>query len=253
MDERETDRLLGELFKRNAPYVNEAALRERVNEKLPQRSRRSRRMRRARTLAVAFASIVLIGGAAFGAYRLVDYVKSQRALVITDLTLQPGDGAPPDGGTDGTSVLAGLLPVAGTAVLEEVKSEGITEPVNDVKYTHWIRGQVQLFSLNVSQPGTSGTVEITSDLMVRNDGSADITGSWILSNDQGTWECDSWVGYVTADGAEQFGFGSATGTGGYEGLMLYLQWRSTQEPGLTVIGSGPTQTVIITGWIQSAD
>ena len=87
MDERETDRLLSDLFKRNAPYVNEGAMEQRISAKLPRRRRRSRRTRTARILAVGLATAVLAVGLSFGAYRVVTYVQGRPALVMTDSTL----------------------------------------------------------------------------------------------------------------------------------------------------------------------
>lgn len=243
MDERDTDRLLDELFKRNAPYVNELLLRERISERLPRGRKRSMRARSARSLAVASACVLLLVGIVFGAYRLVDYVRGP-VLVIGDSLPADGNGVSP--------VLAGLTPVVGTAVLEQAKSEGITSFNADLYYSTKVTGQVSVYSLDMSQAGISGTLEITSDLKVRADGSADIKGSWILRNgaDQDSWECDSWVGYRSADGTEEFGFGKAAGRGEYEGLTLYLQWRSTREQGSTTAAA---ESVVVTGWIQAAD
>jgi hypothetical protein len=250
MDERETDKRLSDLFKRNAPYVDELLLRERINDRLPRRRRRSRRTRTARAVAVGFASVVLIGGAAFGAYELVTYLQGQPALVITDLTVQPGDTGPLGTGPAGTSVIAGLVPVVGTAVPGQVKSQG--SAVRSGTGTR-VTGQVQEFLLDTSQPGISGTLEMTSELFVHADGSADVNATWVLTNNQGTWRCTSWLGYRTADGIEEFGYGSAPGDGGFAGLTLYLQWHSTKAPGASVTGAGATESITITGWIQPAE
>jgi hypothetical protein len=238
MNERDTDGLLGELFKRNAPYVDELALRERIGRNLSGRRRRSRLVRVARATAVAFASVMLLGGAAFGAYRLVDLLRTTPALII-------GDSLPAEG-SDRAPVLVGLVPIAGTATLEHVKSEGIIGSTVNPDYSTRITGRVCVFSLQMSPVAVSGTLEITSDLNVRVDGSVDIKGSYVLRNDQDTWACDSWVGYLGADGTE-FGFGVAVGTGRYEGLTLCLQWRSVHEPGSmsAVVGSA-----VVTGWVQ---
>ena len=243
MGERDTDRLLSEAFKRNAPYVNDLALQECINEKLPLGRKRSRGMRSVRFLAVASACVLLLVGVVFGAYRLVDYLHGP-VLVI-------GDSLPADGSGKAT-VLAGLAPFVGTAVLERAESEGITSSHTGSYYPTEVTGQVLVYSLDTSQAGISGALAMTSDLNVRADGSADIKGSWTLNNDNGhdAWVCNSWVGYRNADGTEEFGFGNAAGRGGYEGLTLYLQWRSARGPGPV---SGAAESVFVTGWIQSAD
>jgi len=181
---------------------------------------------------------VLLGGAAFGAYRLVDLLRTTPALVI-------GDSLPAEGSARAPA-LVGLVPIAGTATLERVKSEGIIGSPVHPDYSTQVTGRVSVFSLQMSPVAVSGTLEITSDLNVRGDGSADIKGSCVLGNDEGTWACDSWVGYLGADGTE-FGFGEAVGTGRYEGLTLYLQWRSMHKPGSmsAVVGSA-----VVTGWVQ---
>ena len=253
MNERETDMLLSDLFKRNAPYVDEAALCERIDDRLPRRRRRRRRVRTARTVAVVFASVVLAGGVAYGAYETVTYLQGRPALVITD-SIPPAGGTATSGTGAATSVAAGLVPVMGTATLEQVKNEGVTSPAIDINYTTQISGRVLVYELDMSQSGISGTLEITADFGVRADGSAEIQGSWVLSNDQGTWKCASWEGVVTADGLEQFSFGVALGFGGYDGLGLYLLWHSTQVSGSTTPAAVPPATSgSITGWIQSAD
>jgi hypothetical protein len=199
--------------------------------------------RPARSLAIVSACVLLLVGMVLGAYRLVDHLRGP-VLVI-------GDSLPADGSGE-NHVLAGLTPVIGTAVLQQAKTEGITSSNADSYYPTKVIGQVSVYSLDTSQAGVSGALEITSDLNVRADGSADIKGSWTLRNgtDQDSWECDSWVGYRNADGTEEFGFGKAAGRGGYEGLTLYLQWRSTRGLGS---GSGAAESVFVTGWIQSAD
>jgi hypothetical protein len=255
MDQRETDRLLGELFKRNAPYVQEAVLRERIEAKLPRRRRKSRRARTMRALAIGFASVILAGGLAFGAYRLATYLQDRPAMVITDWSLVPGDTAPPGPGETVPSAVARWMPVAGTADLDRVESEGVVTQTDREGYVSQVTGRVTVFSVEMSQPGVSGTLEITSDLGVRADGTADEAATWTLSNDQGVWQGDSWSGWRGVDGAEQFGFGQAVGTGGYEGLTLFLQWHSAVVPGAAGSGADAASVgpVTLTGWILAAE
>jgi hypothetical protein len=251
MDERETDRLLGDLFKRNAPYVNEGAMEERVSVKLPRRKRRSRRMRTARILAVGLATVVLAVGLALGAYQVATYVQGRSALVVTDSTLPSTGSATSDsGGAAASSVLTGLIPVMGTATLEQVKSEGAGVESTYVNYATQVTSQVLVYSLDMSQSGTNGNLEITADLDVRADGSVEIDGSWLLSNDEGAWECASWGGVVTGTGSEQFAFGEAVGSGAYEGLTLYLLWYSPQTTGSAAPAA---ESGRISGWIRSAE
>ena len=253
MNERETDRLLGELFKRNAPYVSESALQRRISRALPRRRRRSRKNRAARAVAVGFASVVLLGGALYGAYRVVDYLRGQAPLAITDSTLSVEDVGPASPGAAGTSAVGGLVPIVGTATLEEVRSEGTSAHADYLDYSTVINGRVCEYAVEMSQRQISGTLEITSDIEEREDSSADVSATWVLSNDDGTWRCDYWVGYLTADATEEFGFGSAVGTGDYEGLELYLQWHSAKASGSASSATGAAESARLTGWIQSAD
>ena len=165
MGERETDKLLAELFKRNAPSVNEQALSERITARLRPRRRRRRRNRIARAVALGFASIVLVGAAAFGAYTAVDHFQRQPRLVFTDLNRGPGG-----------PLLARVSPVMGTAVLEQVKNEGTSDPGNAADGIHRVRDRVEVYRLSMSQPLVTGTMEIRSNLATRPDGSTDIDG-----------------------------------------------------------------------------
>jgi len=259
MDEHDLDVQLGELFKRNVPFVNAADVEELVRQQLAPRRRRNRRSRLVRAAALAFASIVLTSGAAWGVYRLVDYLHEEPALVITDPTLMPGTtvslgiGAP---GTvaamRGTSAIEGVLPVAGTAALEQVKSEGAGAASDDPGFATQVIGQVRVFRLQMSQAEVSGALVVTSDLSVRADGRTDVHSSWVLTNDVGSWECDSGSGHIPRDGTEEFGFGTAAGTGEYEGQTLCLQWH-IKRGGASAVGSGSTGSTPVSGWIQPAE
>jgi hypothetical protein len=251
MDGRETDRLLSDLFKRNAPYVNEPALRERIAARLPRRRRRSRRTRTVRAVAVGFATIVLLGGVAFGTYRAVDYVQSRPRLAITDVTSAPGDISTRPG-EGGSSVLAGKLPVAGTATLQQVKNEGVPGTAGAADGARPVRGRVEVYLLTMSEPQVGGTMEVTYDIQPLTGGGASVKGTWVLRNTQGTWEGSIWTGRQYGDGAEQFYCGNATGTGGFEGLMLLLQWHVVRIAAGSAAGTGSSESIGISGWVQAA-
>ncbi len=240
MGERETDKLLADLFKGNAPSVNEQALSERITARLRPRRRKRRRNRIARAVALGFASIVLVGAAALGAYTAVDHFQRQPRLVFTDLNRGPGG-----------PLLARVSPVMGTAVLEQVKNEGTSDPGNAADGIHRVRDRVEVYRLSMSQPLVTGTMEIRSNLATRPDGSTDIEGSWVLHTDQGVWECPSWKGSLTANDSEQFYFGNASGAGGLEGLTLLLQWHVAKNRGSSAIGAESSEPIAVSGWIQS--
>jgi vancomycin resistance protein YoaR len=92
--ERETDRLLSALVKRNAPAVYERAFGARVTAAASSRRRGRMRVSRLRIAAVAFASVVLAAAAAYGVYVAVDHFRAQPVLIL-------GDGRQPD--TTGTA------------------------------------------------------------------------------------------------------------------------------------------------------
>lgn len=245
MDHRNTDRLLRDAFQRNAPHVDEVAMQGRVDEALPRRRRRHRVARVAWALAVAGASLALVGMLAFGAYEVITGLRDQEpALVLSDLQVPETDTPPSGGNPTGTKTLSGLLPVAGTAVLQHVESEGTTVQANGVTQ---VRGRVLVYALDMAQAGVGGILEISSDLDVSADGSATVQGTWVLRSDQGTWECPSWIGYTTAGGLEEFGFGRALGTGAYEGLALFLQWHAGTDEGST---ASFAQWSVLTGWVE---
>lgn len=251
MDDRKVDELLGELFKRNVPPANEAAVQEQVRRQLPRVRWASRRNRGVRALAIGFASFALIGGAAYGSYELVDLMRDEPVLLISDPVMPVDDssaaGIVPgetSSGTSESSVLAGLSPIAGMAVLEELKSEGTVTAGEDPDSVVRVTGEVRVYLLRTSRPELSGTLEITADLSMRTNGSADLHGSWVLTTEVGTWRCDSWTGDRSADGTEEFGVGSAAGSGDTEGLTLCLQWHP--EP-------GSPDSMSVTGWVRSTE
>jgi hypothetical protein len=250
MEEHRTDKLLGELFKRNAPSVNEPTLRERITARLLRRRRRSRRNRTVRAVALGFACIVLAGAAAFGVYTAVNHFQAPPQFVFTDVAPAPGDTSA-GSGTGNGPLLARVSPVMGTAILEQVKSEGGRDTGSGAGGTDWVRGRVEIYRLSMSQPAINGTMEIASDLASRLDGGTDIAGSWVLSTPQGAWECLSWRGIQTTDGTE-FCFGTASGTGGFEGLTLLLQWHVVRNAATSATGELSSEPVALSGWIQSA-
>jgi hypothetical protein len=251
MAERETDRLLGTLFKRNAPLVNEPALRERISARLWHRRRRRRRNRIARAVAVGLASVALVGAAAFGVYQAVSRSANQPGLVFTDLRPASADASAASE-TGNRPLLARVSPVTGTADLLRVESEGMIDPVTGTNGADRVRGRVEIYRLSTSQPAVSGTMEITFDITTRANGSADIEGRWILRDDQGSWEGSQWNGSRSANGTEQFCFGTASGTGGFEGLTLLLQWHVAKSAGSVAAGEQSSESIAVSGWIQSA-
>jgi hypothetical protein len=251
MEEHRTDKLLGELFKRNAPSVNEPTLRERISARLSRRRRRSRRNRTVRAIALGFACIVLAGAAAFGVHTVVDHSQSQSQFVFTDVAPVPGDSSSGYGTASGP-LLARVSPVMGTAALEQVKSEGTRDPGSGVGGTDRVRGRVEVYRLSMSQPALDGTMEITTSLATRRDGNTDVEGSWVLRTSQGDWECSFWKGTLLANRVEQFYFGTASGTGGFEGLTLLLQWHVVKDAGSPATAEPSSQPIAVSGWIQSA-
>ncbi len=248
MDERETDELLSGLFKRSAPSVDEPALRERLGAKLLRKRRAIRKKRTVRAVALGFASVALVVGVVLGAHVAVDRLHNDVALVFTDLTPTPADSG---WGTGTSSRLAHVSPVMGTAVLERVKSEGTSDPSSEEDGTHWVRGRVEVYRLSMSQPAINGTMEITSDLSTGPGGSTEVQGSWVLRTSQGRWEGSFWTGIVSADGTDQFYMGMAAGSGGFEGLLLILEWHVENGSESAPRGEGPSWPISLSGWIQA--
>jgi vancomycin resistance protein YoaR len=81
-----TDKLLGDLFKQNAPLVDEQGLHERVAERGRAKRRGRRRARRTRVAAVACAAVVALAAVAYGAYGAVSHFQTKPVLVLTDST-----------------------------------------------------------------------------------------------------------------------------------------------------------------------
>ena len=81
-----TDKLLGDLFKDNAPSVDEQALRERVTARGRAKRRGRRTAHRARTAAVACTAAVVLAAVGYAAYATVDHFQTRPVLVLTDST-----------------------------------------------------------------------------------------------------------------------------------------------------------------------
>ncbi len=246
MDEKSTDKLLSELFKRNAPPVNEPALRERISARLWRRRKTRRRNRTFRAVALGFVCVVLAAGAAFGTYDVVKHFQSRPGMFFTDLT-------PPADSSSGTTnpLILKVSPVAGTAVLDQVKSEGTSDSTLGADGLGGIRGRIEVYRLSLSQPALNGTMEITSDLATRESGGADVTGSWVLRSDQGAWESEYWRGATSPNGSDEFYIGYGKGSGGFEGLRLILQWHIVKNAGSSPAQADTSETVEVSGWVQS--
>jgi hypothetical protein len=143
-------------------------------------------------------------------------------------------------------VLSGLEPFVGQAALRA--SQSPTETVmGDV--TQYRDGKLTQ-QVEASDPRLSGTAEVTFNLDERADGSANLWGSSLISNDKGTWVCDKWTGAVSTGYTEQYVFNQAQGTGDYEGYTLYLlqHFYDTYET-----MSAPSASSAWTGWIEKTE
>jgi hypothetical protein len=201
-------------------------------------------------VALGLVSLVLAGAAVVAAYELADRPQNQAGIVFTDLV--PAHGAAPSEKDLGSpSALTKASPVMGTATLEQVRSEGKSDAVGGSDSVRWVRGRVEVYRLSMSQPLIDGIMEVTSDIGTLPSGSTVIKGSWVLRTGQGTWKGSSWTGIVTAEGADHFYVGKAAGTGGFEGLVLILEWYVAKAPGSSPAVEGLPEPIAVSGWIQS--
>jgi hypothetical protein len=238
------------LSRRQAPSGIQPAPRGRGTTTLPRAAGTDRRSNAARALALGFGCIVLAGAAVLAAYVAVDHLQSKPGLVFMDFKPTPNDAAA-GWGVGTPSGFAVVEPVAGTAVLEQVRSQGTSDPASAEDGTRSVRGRVEVYLLSMSQPAISGSMEVTSERVTRLEGGTEVQGSWVLRTSRGTWESSSWTGIVTQDGTDEFYFGKADGTGAFEGLVLLLEWHIVKNPGSSGTAEGPTETVTVSGWIQS--
>jgi hypothetical protein len=238
------------LSRRQAPSGIQPAPRGRGATTLLRATGTNRRSNAARALVLGFGCIVLAGAAFLAAYVAVDHFRSEPGLVFMDFKPTPRDAAA-GWGVDNPSGFAVVEPVAGAAVLKEVKSQGTSDPASAEDSSRRVRGRVEVYFLSMSQPAISGSMEITSERVTRLEGGTEVQGSWVLRNSRGMWESSSWTGIVTPDGADEFYFGKADGTGAFEGLVLLLEWHVVKNPGSSGTAEVPTETVTVSGWIQS--
>lgn len=114
-----------------------------------------------------------------------------------------------------------------------------------------VRGGVLTFEVEASDPRVSGTAEITVNVdQQRPELSGTLWGSCVLTNDRGTWVCDSWTGAASNGYKDQYTFSVMKGTGEYEGLVLYSQWHF-QYVNYTM-KMEPSEEAAASGWIDKA-
>lgn len=145
----------------------------------------------------------------------------------------------------GTGVLAGLNPfVSATKILKQ--TPGTEATAGDITQA---RGLAVSYQTEASDARASGAIEVTVNADLAVDGSGSMWGTYVLTNDRGTWVCDGWTGALDASG-HRFTFIKAAGTGEYEGLTLYTLGYFDSGP-TTMLP--PSQGMAGSGWIQKSE
>jgi hypothetical protein len=165
------------------------------------------------------------------------------ALVVTGCAGSPSSGTPT---AADASPFTGLTPVVGSFYLaEEIYTpEGtMVGDIRQIRDEHWVlRGEM-------SDPRLNGDTDMFINVDQRADGSAEVWGTAVIRDEQGTWECSKWTMAIAKGGLEHFGWSVYEGTGAYAGLTYYAQAHFVELPGA---GKPPEEGVAVTGWIQEA-
>jgi hypothetical protein len=147
---------------------------------------------------------------------------------------------------DATATLpdAILTPVVGTFYLVKERYTPARTKLGDLEQ---IRDEDWVLRYEMSDPRLSGDQDTIINGDLRADGSAELWGTAVISNDLGTWECSKWTGTIAEGGLEHYIWAVYKGTGAYAGLTYYQQNHFVELPGA---GKPPTEGVAATGWIQ---
>jgi hypothetical protein len=125
------------------------------------------------------------------------------------------------------------------------QGEGTSTKAGDVTQ---VRNAMVSYTVEATDPRVAGTFDVIYNLDQAADGSGSMWGTWTVTNSKGTWVCDAMSGALDAKG-HTFVFGSAKGTGAYEGLVSLWQWY---WPLNTSSFSAALPLVAVSGWIQKA-
>jgi hypothetical protein len=103
--------------------------------------------------------------------------------------------------------------------------EGVTPVVGDARFVK--AGAKWVYDLTMSDPRVSGRLRSVPnvDFAPRPDGSADLSGPFVLRDGDGTWVCSNFTGEAGKGMIEHFVYCKAKGTGAYEGLHFRSLWH----------------------------
>ncbi len=125
------------------------------------------------------------------------------------------------------------------------QGEGTSTKAGDITQ---VRNATVSYTVEATDPRAAGTFDVIYNLDQAADGSGSMWGTWTVTNNKGTWVCDAMRGALDAKG-HTFVFGSAKGTGAYDGLVSLWQWY---WPLNTSSFSAALPLVAVSGWIQKA-
>lgn len=145
------------------------------------------------------------------------------------------------------------LLIATQNVVSHSEETTVTEVQTDAGTLTRTSDEPFIVEQDASDPRATGTIDIVAQTDVRADNSGEISGTWVLTNDGGTWEgtVSSTMSAKTATVPDtQYLRVVAKGTGGYTGLTLHLQGYG---PPLGDENAPPGSDQVFTGWIQEAE
>jgi hypothetical protein len=134
----------------------------------------------------------------------------------------------------------GRVPVVGTSTFVREDADSTQTQAGDVLEA---RDLVWIYDEEMSDERVSGTSTVTINYDMYPTGIADMWGTTVLTNDDGTWEGE-WVGSIHSDGTHTT-YQTLTGTGDYEGLR-YSYFTVFGDPSGEFPESQPGQA----GWIE---
>jgi hypothetical protein len=143
-------------------------------------------------------------------------------------------------------------PAAGKTLIiytQKIVTQGAYETKTKVGDIDQWRDAVWVFDQVASDNRLSGRWETAFSVDQRADLSADMWGTFTLTNEGGTWEGE-WTGMIAKGGTTHYMLTDATGTGDYKGLEYHSQAHFVEEAGK---GFQSGTEVIGNGWIAKSE
>jgi hypothetical protein len=183
--------------------------------------------------------------------RTVIYIPVLVLLLLVGAPVLAGCGNDNSTPTKSAAVSGSEPFVASAMVGPRDQLDGSTTKVGDVTQ---LRNATVSYDVEATDPRLTGIFDVVVNSDEAAGGTGTMWGTWKLTNDKGSWICDSWRGAFDQD--HTFTAGLSKGTGAYEGLVSLWQWywplvAISPSTGLPDTSAG-LPVMAVSGWVQKA-